>query len=117
MSEMTYSEFLQNKICLNNVFGFEVDPSRINAQLKPHQRDSVVWALQGGRRALFESFGLGKPVNPDTLEIDCPLEKERVLEGFAEKLLENQEPLPPEYAEVVSKHFWELLDDTEPVKK
>lgn len=59
---MEYREFLQNKICMNNVFGFEVQPSRINARLKPHQRDSVVWALQGGRRALFESFGLGKTI-------------------------------------------------------
>jgi SNF2 family DNA or RNA helicase len=28
--------------------------------LKPHQRDAVRWAVAGGRRALFESFGLGK---------------------------------------------------------
>ncbi|MEA9569602.1 DNA methyltransferase [Xanthomonas campestris] len=28
--------------------------------LKPHQRDSVVWACSGGRRALFQRFGLGK---------------------------------------------------------
>ncbi|MBO9598618.1 MAG: hypothetical protein J7559_12480, partial [Cohnella sp.] len=28
--------------------------------MKPHQRDAVIWALKGGRRALFESFGLGK---------------------------------------------------------
>lgn len=30
--------------------------------LKPHQRDAVVWALKGGRRALFEKFGLGKTI-------------------------------------------------------
>jgi len=28
--------------------------------LKPHQRDAVVWAVTGGRRAVFASFGLGK---------------------------------------------------------
>jgi DNA modification methylase len=30
--------------------------------LKPHQRDAVCWAVEGGRRALFEAFGLGKTV-------------------------------------------------------
>ena len=30
--------------------------------LKPHQRDAVAWALKGGRRALFEKFGLGKTI-------------------------------------------------------
>lgn len=28
--------------------------------LKPHQRDIVQWAVAGGRRAIFASFGLGK---------------------------------------------------------
>ncbi len=31
-------------------------------QLKPHQRDAINWAIRGGRRALFESFGLGKTI-------------------------------------------------------
>lgn len=39
-----------------------MDPKQVNKVLKPHQRDAVVWALKGGRRALFESFGLGKTV-------------------------------------------------------
>lgn len=39
-----------------------VDPADINPALKPHQRDAVRWALKGGRRALFESFGLGKTI-------------------------------------------------------
>lgn len=57
---MTYREFLESKIELATDSGFEVDKSRINKALKPHQGDAVVWALKGGRRALFESFGLGK---------------------------------------------------------
>ncbi|MBR6030191.1 MAG: DNA methylase N-4 [Clostridia bacterium] len=40
--------------------GFDVSPEEINPALKPHQRDAVMWALKGGKRALFESFGLGK---------------------------------------------------------
>ena len=59
---MTYKEFLETKIELATDSGFIVDPKKVNKVLKPHQRDAVVWALKGGRRALFESFGLGKTV-------------------------------------------------------
>ena len=58
----TYLEFLKSKIVLAKESGFCVDPGQINPNLKPHQRDSVIWALRGGRRALFQSFGLGKTV-------------------------------------------------------
>ncbi len=54
--------------------GFTVVPDKVNKALKPHQRDAVVWALKGGRRALFESFGLGKTIQ----EIEfCHLAAER----------------------------------------
>ena len=59
---MTYKEFLESKIELATESGFVVDPERVNKALKLHQRDAVMWALRGGRRALFESFGLGKTV-------------------------------------------------------
>ena len=59
---MTYKEFLETKIELATDSGFIVNPEKINKALKPHQRDAVAWALKGGRRALFESFGLGKTV-------------------------------------------------------
>ncbi len=59
---MTYQEFLETKIELAQDSGFVVAPEKINQVLKPHQRDAVAWALKGGRRALFESFGLGKTV-------------------------------------------------------
>lgn len=59
---MNYKDFLETKIELAEDSGFAVDPASINPALKPHQRDAVVWALKGGRRALFESFGLGKTV-------------------------------------------------------
>lgn len=62
LSEMTYKEFLESKIELAQDSGFEVNPTDINKALKPHQRDAVIWALKGGRRALFESFGLGKTI-------------------------------------------------------
>lgn len=62
LSEMTYHEFLESKIELAQDSGFEVNPAEINKALKPHQGDAVIWALKGGRRALFESFGLGKTI-------------------------------------------------------
>ena len=59
---MEYLEFLKSKIEIAKDSGFEVNEKEINTALKPHQRDAVIWALRGGRRALFESFGLGKTV-------------------------------------------------------
>ena len=59
---MSYQAFLRSKIVTAPVSGFDVDPGDIHPALKPHQRDAVRWALHGGRRALFESFGLGKTV-------------------------------------------------------
>ena len=60
---MNYQEFIESKIDIAEETGFLVDESAINPVLKPHQRDSVMWAVKGGRRALFESFGLGKTVD------------------------------------------------------
>jgi DNA modification methylase len=59
---MTYLDFLRTKIEIAPVSGFDVSPDDIHPALKPHQRDGVIWACRGGRRALFESFGLGKTI-------------------------------------------------------
>lgn len=58
----SYREFLESKIEIAPESGFLVKPEELNGALLPHQKDAVVWALKGGRRALFESFGLGKTV-------------------------------------------------------
>lgn len=56
-----YEEFLASKAQLAPATGFlDVDPAAVHPLLKPHQRDTVVWAVRGGRRAVFASFGLGK---------------------------------------------------------
>lgn len=55
-----YINFLKSKICIAPDTGIDIDPSKVSAILKPHQRDAILWAIKGGRRALFESFGLGK---------------------------------------------------------
>lgn len=59
---MEYQDFLKSKMVIAPDSGFDVDPSEVNPALLPHQRDAVVWAVHGGKRALFESFGLGKTV-------------------------------------------------------
>ena len=59
---MEYLEFLKSKIDIAKDSGFEVKREDINPILKPHQKDAVMWAIRGGRRALFESFGVGKTV-------------------------------------------------------
>lgn len=59
---MTYREFLEGKIDVAPLSGLDVGEEELNPVLKPHQRASVLWALKGGRRALFARFGLGKTV-------------------------------------------------------
>lgn len=59
---MTYREFLESKIDIAPMVGLDVQASELAPALLRHQRSSVLWALRGGRRALFEAFGLGKTV-------------------------------------------------------
>ena len=59
---MDYKDFLKAKIKLASFRGFDVSPEEINPGLKPHTRDIVRWAVQGGNRAVFASFGLHKTV-------------------------------------------------------
>jgi hypothetical protein len=57
-----YEEFLKRKIKMANFDGFTVEPADLHGCLFPHQRDIVRWAVQGGNRAIFAKFGLGKSV-------------------------------------------------------
>ena len=61
-----YMEFLKTKIEIAPETGIDISIPLIGfndgTQLKPHQRDAIQWAVKGGRRALFESFGLGKTI-------------------------------------------------------
>ncbi len=59
---ISYQDFLLSKVAFAPETGFEISKDKINPALKPHQRDAVMWAVKGGRRALFEAFGLGKTV-------------------------------------------------------
>lgn len=59
---LEYHNFLQNKIRIADRLGFDIALDEINDALKPHQKIAVQWAISGGSRALFESFGLGKSI-------------------------------------------------------
>ena len=57
-----YIKFLESKVVIAESFGHKIDRSTLSPILKPHQADIVEWAIDGGRRAIFASFGLGKSV-------------------------------------------------------
>jgi DNA modification methylase len=57
-----YAEFLSAKVKLAEGDGFPCEVDEVNPLLLPHQRDVVVWAVRGGRRAIFAAFGLGKTI-------------------------------------------------------
>jgi len=57
-----YAEFLRAKIKLASFKGVTLEPSAIHPKLFPFQNDIVRWAVQGGNRAIFAKFGLGKSV-------------------------------------------------------
>lgn len=60
MSE--YTEFLKAKADFERDYGQPVPATAVNPILKDHQRDIVRWAVEGGRRAIFAAFGMGKSI-------------------------------------------------------
>lgn len=58
----TYRSFLEEKVCVAPVYGVEAGAAELHPMLKPHQAAAVQWMIDGGRRALFAAFGLGKTV-------------------------------------------------------
>jgi DNA modification methylase len=61
-----YNDFLLSKVCIAPETGLKIEIKQAEfldgTILKPHQKDAIEWAIRGGRRALFESFGLGKTI-------------------------------------------------------
>lgn len=55
-----YDTFLRAKIPSTVRTGLDVPDSAFSPVLKPHQRAIAKWMIEGGRRACFASFGLGK---------------------------------------------------------
>ena len=103
---MNYLDFLKSKVDIAPESGFTITPDDVNPILKPHQRDAVMWAVKGGRRALFEAFGLGKTMQE--LEF-CRIISERtggqslitlplgVKQEFVRDAIEKLKIPPPEY--------------------
>jgi len=55
-----YHQFLKSKVVIAENFGINTDNLTYSEKLFPHQKDIVNFCLEGGRRAIFASFGLGK---------------------------------------------------------
>jgi hypothetical protein len=59
---MDYEDFLRAKADFEREYGQPVEAAAVNPLLKEHQRDIVRWAVEGGRRAIFAAFGMGKSI-------------------------------------------------------
>lgn len=112
---INYQDFLEAKVRQAPEMGFTVPDTDIHPILKPHQRDAVRWACQGGRRALFEAFGLGKSVqqleiirlcranDPGPGLIVCPLgvrqefRRDAEMIGIATRFIRNDAEIDPEF--------------------
>ncbi len=65
---MEYLDFLKNKMAISQNIGFDIEDNEITQSLYPHVKDTVKWAIKGGCRAIFSSFGMQKTVTQ--LEIE-----------------------------------------------
>lgn len=59
---MEYIDFLKKKMAIASMSGFDIEDSELSSNLYPHVKDTVKWAIRGGRRAIFSSFGMQKTV-------------------------------------------------------
>ena len=59
---MKYIDFLKGKMAISHNTGFEIKPGELTTSLYPHVKDTVRWAVAGGCRAIFSSFGMQKTV-------------------------------------------------------
>ena len=59
---MEYLDFLKSKMAISSQSGFDVSIDQLTPTLYPHVKDTVHWAIRGGCRAIFSSFGMQKTV-------------------------------------------------------
>lgn len=59
---MDYLDFLKDKMAISHETGFEIKDEDLTPSLYPHVKDTVKWAVKGGCRAIFSSFGMQKTV-------------------------------------------------------
>lgn len=62
MKKTEYIDFLKSKMAISHLTGFEIEESELTPGLFPHVKDTVRWAIKGGCRAIFSSFGMQKTV-------------------------------------------------------
>lgn len=62
MKKLSYIDFLKKKMAISAASGFMVNDEEITPTLFPHVKDTVKWAVRGGCRAIFSSFGMQKTV-------------------------------------------------------
>lgn len=75
-----YEALLRAKKPIAQRYGFPCDAHQINPKLKSHQKAIVKWAVEGGRRAIFAAFGLGKSfIQLETLRLILAREGGRAL--------------------------------------
>lgn len=60
MNALSYEDFLRAKVPLAKPISEAVARIETHPAAKPHQAACARWMIDGGRRALFASFGLGK---------------------------------------------------------
>jgi DNA modification methylase len=56
----TYQSFLEGKAVVSQQRGMGAPRENLNPNLFEFQKDIALWAIKGGNRAVFASFGLGK---------------------------------------------------------
>lgn len=61
-NKMEYIDFLKNKMAISHEMGFKIKDKDLTPTLYPHVKDTVKWAIKGGCRAIFSSFGMQKTV-------------------------------------------------------
>ena len=95
---MTYKKFIEAKVLTTPRSGFNVTDADLHTSNLPHQKDIIKWAGDGGRRAIFASFGLGKTqiqlelaricikINGGKALIVCPLGVKQEFKKDAERL-------------------------------
>jgi DNA modification methylase len=109
--------------------GVAIDAEEISAVLKPHQQDAVMWAVQGGRRAIFAAFGLGKTImqlewcriihahKGGKMLIVCPLGVKQEFIRDAENLLHMDAPVyVRNMAEAEAAPGWLMITNYERVR-
>ena len=125
----SYMEFLKSKMVIAPKSGIPINREEISDVLKPHQRDAVYWAVVGGRRALFEAFGLGKTIQQlewcrlihkhkgGKMLIVCPLGVKQEFMHDARELLKMQEPVyVRNMEEVEATESWLVITNYERVR-